>query len=87
MLSTAMKQTDNKSLEAVLAEFRRGIARHRAQGVSDERLRQILGEAIHLAFQVVKSPEQRASLCEELDKAARVPSPILASHATSRLLH
>ena len=87
MLSTAMKQTDKRSLELVIAEFRRGIAHHRRQGVSDKRIRQILGEAIHLAFQVVKDPEQRAWLCEEFYKAARVPSPILASHAASRLLH
>ena len=87
MLSTAMKQTDKRSLELVIAEFRRGIAHHRRQGVSDKRIRQILGEAIHLAFQVVKDPEQRAWLCEEFDKAARVASPILASHAASQLLH
>lgn len=87
MLSTAMKQTDKKSLEVVVAEFRRGMAHHRRQGVSDERIRRILGEAIHRAFQVVKDPEQRAWLCEEFEKAARVASPILASHAASRLLH
>ena len=86
MLTAAMKQADKKSLEAVVAEFRRGIAHHRAQGASEERIRQILGEAIHLAFQEVRDPEQRAWLCEEFDKAARV-SPILASHLTSRLLH
>ena len=85
MLCTAMgktRKTDKKLLEAVLAEFRRGIAHHRAQGASDERIRQILGEAIHLAFQKIKDPEQRAWLCEEFDKAARV-APILAS----RMLH
>jgi hypothetical protein len=86
MLCTAMGTTNKKSLEAVLAEFRRGIAHHRAQGASDERIRQLLGEAIHLAFQEVKDRELRAWLCEELDKAARV-RPILASHPASRKLH
>ena len=86
MLCAAMGTTDKKSLEAVLEEFRRGIAHHRAQGASDERIRQLLGEAIHLAFKEVKDPELRAWLCEELDKAARV-GPILASHPASRKLH
>ena len=56
MLSTAMKKTDKKSLKAVVAEFRRRIVRHRAQRSSEERIRQILGEAIHLAFREVKDP-------------------------------
>jgi hypothetical protein len=59
MLCTAMGTTNKKSLEAVLAEFRRGIAHHRSQGASDERIRQLLGEAIHLAFKEVKDPELR----------------------------
>ena len=58
----AMGTSDKKSLEAVLAEFRRGIAHHRAQGATEDRIRQILGEAIHLAFQQVKDREQRAWL-------------------------
>jgi hypothetical protein len=86
MLCTAMGTTTKKSLKTVLTEFRRGIAHHRAQGASDERIRQLLGEAIHLAFQEVKDPELRAWLCEEFDKAARV-GPILASHPASRKLH
>ena len=55
-----MGTSDKKSLEAVLAEFRRGIAHHRAQGATEDRIRQILGEAIYLAFQQVKDREQRA---------------------------
>jgi hypothetical protein len=86
MLCTAMGTTTKKSLKAVLTEFRRGIAHHRAQGASDERIRQLLGEAIHFAFQEVKDPELRAWLCEELDNAARV-GPSLASHPASRKLH
>ena len=81
-----MGTSDKKSLEAVLAEFRRGIAHHRAQGATEERIRQILGEAIHLAFQQVKDREQRAWLCEEFSKAARV-APIVTNHPASPTLH
>ena len=75
-----------KSLEAVLAEFRTGIAHHRAEGASEERIRQILGEAIWLAFQQVKDPELRAWLCDEFSKAAQV-APIVTNHSPSRSLH
>jgi hypothetical protein len=51
-----MGTPDKKSLKAVLVEFRRSIA-HYASG---KRIRQLLGEAIHLAFQEVKDPELRA---------------------------
>ena len=78
--------TNKKSLETVLAEFRRGIAHHRAQGATEERIRQILGEAIYLAFQQVKDPEQRAWLCEEFSKAASV-APIVTNYPASRMLH
>jgi len=81
-----MGTTNKKSLEPVLAEFRRGIAHHRAQGVTEERIRQILGEAIYLAFQQVKDREQRAWLCEEFSKAARV-APIVTNHPVSPTLH
>ena len=60
-----MGPRDKKSLEPVLAEFRTGIAHHRAQGATEQRIRQILGEAIWLAFQQVKDPELRAWLCDE----------------------
>ena len=75
-----------KSLEAVLAEFRTGIAHHRATGVSEERIRQILGESIWLAFQQVEDPELRAWLCEEFSKAAKV-APIVTNHPASSTLH
>jgi hypothetical protein len=75
-----------KSLEAVVAEFRAGIAHYRATGATKERIRQILGEAIWLAFQEVKEPEERAWLCDEFSKAARV-APIIASHPASQTLH
>jgi len=75
-----------KSLEAVLAEFREGISHHRAQGATEERIRQILGEAIYLAFQQVKDPEQRAWLCEAFSKAARV-APIVTNYPARPRLH
>lgn len=80
-----MDAKGKKSLELVLAEFRRGIAHHRSQGASDKRIRQLLGEAIHLAFQEVKDPELRVWLCGELDKAAR-RGPILAKQAKVLML-
>ena len=81
-----MGPRDKKSLEPVLAEFRTGIAHHRAQGASEQRIRQILGEAIWLAFQQVKDPDLRAWLCYEFGKAAQVP-PIATNHPGSRKLH
>jgi hypothetical protein len=81
-----MKNPDKKSLKAVVAQFRRRVARHRAQSSSEKSIRQILGEAIHLAFQEVKDPEERAWLCEEFDKAARVGA-IAATHPASRKTH
>jgi hypothetical protein len=70
----------------VLAEFRTGIAHHRATGASEERIRQILGEAIWLAFQQVTDPDLRSWLCDEFSKAALVP-PIATNHPSSRKLH
>jgi hypothetical protein len=56
---------------------------HRAQGATDQRIRQILGEAIRLAFREVKDPAPQAWLCEEFEKAVRV-APIMTSHPASR---
>jgi hypothetical protein len=81
-----MGATNKKSLKPVLAEFRKGIAHHRAQGATEERIRQILGEAIWLAVQEVEDPELRAWLCDEFSKAARV-APIVTNHPASRKLH
>jgi hypothetical protein len=81
-----MGMADKKSLEVVLAEFRKGIAHHRAQGVSEERIRQILGEAIWLAFQEVKDPELRTWLCVEFSKAAHL-APIVTNYAANWTIH
>jgi len=84
--SSAMDAKAKKSLEAALAEFRKGIAHHRGQGATEKRIRQILGESIWLAFQEVADPELRAWLCEEFSKAARV-APIVTNHPTSPTVH
>ena len=81
-----MGTKDKKSLEVVLAEFRKGIAHHRAKGATEQRIRQLLGEAIWLACQQVKDPELRAWLCNEFSKAARV-APIVTNHPASQTLH
>jgi len=81
-----MDSKAKKSLEAVLAEFRKGIAHHRATGATEERIRQILGEAIWLAFQQVEDPELRAWLCDEFSKAARA-TPIITNYPASPTLH
>jgi hypothetical protein len=83
------KMIDEKAkegFEPILAEFRRGIAHHRAAGVTEERIRQILGESIWLAFQQVEDPELRGWLCDEFTKAASV-APIVSTHAASHTLH
>jgi hypothetical protein len=84
--SSAMDAKAKKSLEAALAEFRKGIAHHRGQGATEKRIRQILGESIWLAFQEVADPELRAWLCEEFSKAARV-APIVTNQPTSPTVH
>ena len=80
-----MGPRDKKSLEPLLAEFRTGIAHYRAQGATEQRIRQILGEAIWLAFQQVTDPELRTWLCDEFSKTARL-APIATNHPASRKL-
>lgn len=75
-----------KSLELVLAEFRKGIAHHRAEGATEERIRQILSASIRLAVQEVHDPKLCVWLCDEFSKAARV-APIVTSHPLSQTLH
>jgi hypothetical protein len=73
-------------LRPILAEFRNGIAHHRAKGATGERIRQILAASVRLAVQQVDDPELCAWLCEEFTKAAMV-APIIANHPASRTLH
>ena len=75
-----------KSLEAVLTEFCTGIAHHRAEGATEERIRQILSASVRLAVQEVDDPQLCAWLCDEFCKAARV-APIVTNHPASPTLH
>ena len=85
-LGAPMDAKAKKSLDIVLAEFRRGIAHHRYQGASEERIRQILSASIRLAVQAVHDPKLCVWLCDEFNKAARV-APIVNSHPLSQTLH
>ena len=86
MFVLAMGAKDKKSLKAVLAEFRKGIAHHRAEGATEERIKQILSASVRLAVQEVDDPELCAWLCDEFCKAARVP-PIVNNHPLGRTMH
>ena len=81
-----MDANAKKSLELVLAEFRRGIEHHRAEGATEERIRQILSASIRLAVQEVDDPKLCVWLCDEFSKAANV-APIVNSHSLSLTLH
>jgi hypothetical protein len=81
-----MGAQDKKSLEAVVEEFRVGIAHHRARGVSEKRIRRLLGEAIWLAFQEVGDPTVRAWICDEFSEAAGF-TPIVANHPVNLTRH
>ena len=68
--------------EHILAEFRKGIARHRAKGATEERIKNILSASI----QQVEDPELCAWLCDEFSKAAHV-APIVTNYPSTRTLH
>jgi hypothetical protein len=71
--------------EPILAEFREGIAHHRAEGASEGRIKQILAAAVRLAVEQVDDPVLCIWLCEEFTRIARL-APIVANHpATPRL--
>jgi hypothetical protein len=70
----------------VLEEFRRGIAHHRAEGATEERIRQLLGASMWLVLQEVDDPTLRAWLCEEFTKAAQL-TPIVTNHPANWTLH
>src|SRR5262245_23026402 len=69
-----MDANAKKSLELVLAEFRKGIAHHRAEGATEERIRQILSASIRLTVKEVHDPRLCIWLCDEFSEAAKVPS-------------
>ena len=68
-----MDANAKKSLELVLAEFRRGIEHHRAVGATEERIMQILSASIRFAVQEVHDPNLCLWLCDQFSKAARKP--------------
>ena len=65
----------------VLAEFRKGIAHHRAKGATEERIKQILSASVRLAVQEVDDPELCAWICEEFSRLPewRLSSTIIRS--------
>ena len=79
-------QKAKEHLELILAEFRKGIAHHRAEGATEERIKQILSASLRLAVQQVRDPELCAWLCNEFSKAAHM-APILNNYPASRTLH
>lgn len=81
-----MDQKAKKSLEVVVAEFRKGVAYHRAEGATEERIRQILSASIRLAVQGVQDAELCAWLCDELSKAADL-APIVNNHPLHQSVH
>jgi hypothetical protein len=83
---SSMDAKAKKSLELVLTEFRRGIAHHRAEGATEERIKQILSASIRLAVQEVDDLKLCVWLCDEFSKAARV-APIVNSHPLSQTRH
>ena len=82
----AMYNPDRKALEALIAQFRRGIAHQRARGASKERIRRVLGEAIWLAFQEIEDPALRAWISDEFSKAAGL-APIVTNSPVSLTRH
>jgi hypothetical protein len=81
-----MNAKAKESLKPVLAEFRRGIAHHRAEGATEERIKQILSASVRLAVQQVDDPELCAWICEEFTIAAKV-APIVTNHPASPTRH
>jgi hypothetical protein len=81
-----MQRHPKKSLELVLAEFRRGIARYRAEGATEEHIRQILGASIWLAIEHVDDPKLRAWICDEFTKAACMAA-IASNYPANMTLH
>jgi hypothetical protein len=75
-----------ESLKSVLDEFRTGVAYHRAEGATEERIRQILAASVRLAVQQVDDPELCIWLCDEFTKVADV-APIVTNHPASLTLH
>jgi hypothetical protein len=72
--------------EPLIAEFRREIARHRAEGATEAQIKELLGASIWLALQGVDDRELRTWVCEQFGRAASV-APIVTSYPLSGTLH
>ena len=81
-----LDQKAKERLQPILAEFRKGIAHHRAAGATEQRIKNIVAASIRLAIQQVDDPELCAWLCDEFSKAAHV-APIVTNYPASRTLH
>ena len=79
-------QKAKERFRRILAEFRKGIAHHRAAGATEQRIKNLLAASIRLAVQQVDDPELCAWLCDEFSKAAHV-APIVTNYPASRTLH
>jgi hypothetical protein len=86
LAATMIDQKAKERLEPILAEFCKGIVHHRAEGATEERIKQILAASIRLAVQQVEDSELCAWLCDEFSKAAKV-APIVTNYPASRMLH
>jgi hypothetical protein len=82
---SVMDHEAKRSLESVLAEFRKGVEHHCAEGATEARIRQILSASIRLVVQEVQDAELCAWLCDEFSKSADV-APIVNSHPLSQTL-
>ena len=81
-----MAARDKNFLDGVVEEFRTGIAHYRAKGTNETHIRQILGEAIWLAFQEIEDPALRAWISDEFTKAAGL-APIVTNCPVSLTRH
>ena len=84
--NTMIDQKARDRFELILAEFRKVIAHHRAEGATEERIKNILTASIRLAVQQVEDLELCAWLCDEFSKAAHV-APIVTNYPSTRTLH
>jgi hypothetical protein len=75
-----------KRLAPIVAEFRKGIAHHRAAGASERQIKELLGASLRLALEHVEDPKLRAWLCEEFRNAAKL-TLITTNYSPSRTRH
>jgi hypothetical protein len=81
-----MPANRKKSFERMLAEFRRMVALHRAEGATEEHIRRLLGASMWVAIQGIDDVTVRAWVCDEFTKAAR-SVPIANCNPVSWTVH